>query len=72
MVPGAKTSSRAGAAHQLGELVGNRLDHGLAGIERLGDLLAGEPLAQGGGELLDHLEVDVGLEQRQAHLAQRR
>ena len=60
----------AGAAHQLGELVVDRLDHGLAGVERLADLGAGEALAQRGCEVLDDLEVDVGLEQRQTDLAQ--
>ena len=60
----------ARASHQLGELVVDRLDHGLAGIECLRDLLAGEALPERGGEILDDLEVDVGLEQRKAHLAQ--
>jgi hypothetical protein len=58
------------AAHQRGELVVDRLDHGLARVEGLRDLLAGEALPQRGGELLDDLEVDVGLEQGEANLAE--
>ena len=60
----------AGAAHQRGELVVDRLDHRLARVERLRDLLAGEALLERGGEVLDDLEVDVGLEQREPHLAE--
>ena len=67
---GGEDEVAARAAHQLGELVVDGLDHGLAGVERLGDLLAREPLPQRGGEVLDDLEVDVGLEQREADLAQ--
>jgi len=61
----------ARSPHQLGELVVDRLDDGLAGVQGLGDLRALEPLAQGGGEVLDDLEVDIGLEQGETHLAQR-
>ena len=67
---GAKTRSRPGAAHQRGELVVDGLDHRLARVERLRDLLPGEPLPERRGEVLDDLEVDVGLEQGEAHLAQ--
>ena len=41
-----------------------------AGAQRLAQLLADAALADAGDEVLDHLEVDVGLEQRQADLAQ--
>src|SRR5215207_3498875 len=59
----------AGAAHELGELLGDDLHHLLARVERLEHLLAGGALLDPGGELLDDLEVHIGLEQRQAHLA---
>ncbi len=44
----------------------------LAGGEALEDVGADRPLADPGDEVLDHLEVDVGLEQGEAHLAHRR
>ena len=43
----------------------------LAGREALLDVLAKRPLAHLGHELLDHVEVDVGFEQREADLAHR-
>ena len=43
----------------------------LAGVEPLQDVLAGRALAHLGDELLDDLEVDVRLEQREPDLAHR-
>ena len=45
--------------------------HLLARVQRLHHGLAERTLLHGRGELLDHLEVDVGLEQRETHLAHR-
>ena len=47
------------------------LDDLLAGGEALEDLGADRPLADAGDEVLDDLEVDVGLEQGEADLAHR-
>ena len=58
-------------AHQLGQLLVDDRDDLLAGVQRLEHLGAKCPLLHRAGELLDHLEVDVGLEQREADLAQR-
>ena len=41
-----------------------------AGLRRLAQLLADAALADAGDEVLDDLEVDVGLEQGEADLAQ--
>ena len=41
-----------------------------AGFSALRQLLADAPLADAGDQVLDHLEVDVGLEQGEADLAQ--
>jgi hypothetical protein len=43
----------------------------LAGLQALQNLLAEGALAYLGDELLDHLEVDVGLEQGETDLAHR-
>ena len=43
----------------------------LAGVEALQDVLAGRALAHLRDEVLDDLEVDVGLEQREPDLAHR-
>ena len=59
----------AGAAHQLGQLLVDELHDLLARVQRLEHLGAERALLHRGGELLDDLEVDVGLEQRQADLA---
>ena len=49
-------------------LVGDT-DHGLRRGERVQDILSDGALAHGGDEVLGDLEIDVGLEQRAAHLA---
>ena len=54
--------------HQLGQLVRDDLDHLLAGVELPDDVGAQCPLLDRCGERLDHLEVDVGLQQCQADL----
>src|SRR3954468_15548439 len=56
-------------AHQRRQLVVDDLDHLLARVELLGDLDPERALLDGVRELLDDLEVDVGLEQREADLA---
>ena len=60
-----------GAAHQLGQLLVDDLDDLLAGVELLAHLDAQAALLHGRRELLDDLEVDVRLEQREADLAHR-
>jgi hypothetical protein len=52
------------------QLLVDDLHHLLGRGEALGDLLPHRPLADPGDEVLHHLEVDVGLEQGQADLAQ--
>jgi hypothetical protein len=47
------------------------LDHLLTGIQALKNLGAHGPLADARHEVLDHAEVDVGLEQGEPDLAQR-
>ena len=47
------------------------LDDLLAGLEALQHVLAERALAHRADELLDDLEVDVGLEEREADLARR-
>ncbi len=59
------------AAHQRGQLLVDDLDHLLAGIEAAEHVGAEAALLDRGRELLDDLEVDVGLEQREADLAHR-
>ena len=56
---------------QVDQLVVDDLDDLLAGGQALEDLLADRPLADPRDEVLDDLEVDVGLEQRQPDLAHR-
>src|SRR6478752_96862 len=60
----------AGAAHQRRQLLVDDLDHLLAGVQVADDLLRQAALLDVGGERLDDLEVDVGLQQRQPDLAQ--
>jgi flavin-binding protein dodecin len=62
---------RAARAHQRRELLVDDLHHLLAGRQALRDVLAERALLDAIDELLDHLEVDVGLEQREADLAHR-
>ena len=59
-----------GAEHR-GQLLVHDLDDLLAGIEAVEHIAAHRALAHARHEVLDHAEVDVGLEQREAHLAQR-
>ena len=59
------------AAEHLDQSVVHDLDDLLRAGDRLEDLLAERALAYGRNELADHLEVDVGLEQRDADIAQR-
>ena len=60
-----------GAAHQRGQLLVDDLDDLLAGVELALDLDPERALLDRARELLDDLEVDVGLEQREADLAHR-
>ena len=60
-----------GAAHQRGQLLVDDLHDLLAGVEALQDIRAQAALLHGLRELLDDLEVDVGLEQREADLPHR-
>ena len=59
------------AAQQLGQLVVDDLHHLLAGRQALEDVLAERALADARDEVADDVEVDVGLEQREADLAHR-
>ena len=56
-------------AHQLGQLGADDLDEVLLGRQAAEHLLAERLAAHALGEVARDLEVDVGLEQRQAHLA---
>ena len=67
----AEREPRVGRAHQLGQLLVHDLDDLLARLEALQHLLPERPFPHGRHELLDHLEVDVRLEQREADLARR-
>src|ERR671933_882649 len=58
-----------GAANERGELLVDDLDDLLARVELADHLGAHRALLHGRRELLDDLEVDVGLEQREADLA---
>ena len=60
------------AAERRGELVAHDLDHLLGRRQALEHLLAERLLLDPGEELLDHPEVDVGFEQREPDLLQRR
>ena len=57
------------AAHQGAQFVVDQLDHLLRGGQALQDVGADGLVGDGLDKILDHLEVDVGLQQRQAHLA---
>ena len=50
-------------AHELDELVIDDLDDHLAGVQSIHDVLTDGSLLHRFGEVLDHLEVDVGLEE---------
>ena len=58
-------------AERRDQFVMDDLDHHLAGRDRLDDGGADRLLADAFGEAADHVERDVGLEQRAAHLAHR-
>ena len=62
---------RVARPHQHGQLVVDDLDDLLARLEALQHVLTERALTDRGDELLDDLEVDVGLEQREADLARR-
>ena len=71
-----RASRRAGTSgrrrrQDRGQLLVDDLDDLLAGVEALEDLGADRALAHAGHEVLDHLEVDVRLEQGEADLAHR-
>ena len=59
-----------GAAEQVDQLVAHHLDHVLPRRQRLENVLADGLLADAVDEPLDDLEVDVGLEEGEAHLAE--
>ena len=65
----AKDELALGGAEHLGELVEHDLDDVLCRRQRLHDLGGHATLLGLGDELLDDLEVDVGLEQRHANVA---
>ena len=69
--PTGERELRAAGAHERRQLVVDDLHDLLAGRKALRDVGAERPLLHLGDELLDDLEVDVGLEQRQANLAHR-
>ena len=61
-----------GVAEQREHLVADDLDDLLRRRQAAEDVLPHRPIAHAVDERLDDLEVDVGFEQRQADLAQRR
>src|SRR3954465_7742569 len=67
--PRRERDAHRGAAHQRRELLVDDLDDLLARVELADDLGAEAALLDGRRELLDDLEVHVGLEQREADLA---
>ena len=69
--PAGEGELRVAGAHQRGQLLVDDLHHLLAGREALQHLGAERALAHARDEVLDHLEVDVGLEQREPDLAHR-
>jgi hypothetical protein len=60
---------RVGAAHRRGQLLVDDLHHLVTRRQALRHLLADRTLLHAGDEVLDHLQVDVGLEQRETDLA---
>ena len=58
------------AAEGGGQLLVDDLDDLLGRVQRLGEVLADGPLPDAGLEAADHPEVDVGLEQGEADLAE--
>ena len=57
------------ASHELDKLLVDNLNHLLGGREALKHFGPRRPLGDGGHKGLDHLDVDVGPQQHQAHLA---
>ncbi len=68
---GGKVEAAPRLPHQRHQLLVNDLDDLLGRCERLEDFLAERLAADRLRELLDDLEVDVGLEEREPHFAQR-
>ena len=62
---------RGVATHQGGKLVVNYLHHQLLGLQLVDHVLTQGLLLHGVGEGLGHLIVDVGVQQRAAHILQR-
>jgi hypothetical protein len=58
-------------AQDPGQLLVHDLDHLLAGVQALEHLRAHGALPHASHEVLDHAEVDVGLQEGESHLAQR-
>ena len=69
--PAGEREPRVAGAHQRRQLLLDDLHDLLAGSEALGHVRAERPLAHPRDEVLHHLEVDVGLEQREPDLAHR-
>ena len=67
----AECQPRVARAHERGQLLVHDLHDLLAGGEALEDVLAERTLLHRGGEVPRDLEVDVGLEEREADLAHR-
>ncbi len=65
----ANRSRRVSPPRIVDQLVVDDLDDLLGGVQRLADLLAAGALLDGGDELLDDRQRDVGLEQRDPDLA---
>ena len=59
------------AAHEIGQLFVDDLDNHLRGSQAFHHLRADRPFCHGSGEILRNLVVDVGFQQRHAHLAHR-
>ena len=57
-------------AHQAGQFAVHDANQRLPRIERTNDFLADSLVLDGGDEILDHRQGDVGLEQRHAYFAQ--
>ena len=64
---GAHVDAALGAAHEVGKFLINNLHHYLGRGEGLQDILAHRPLLHGLDEVLDHLEVHIGLKECHAH-----
>ncbi len=67
----AQVEAGARLAHEPGQFLMHHLDEGLAGREALRHLHADRARLDGIGEALDHGQRDIGIEQRETHLAHR-